>query len=370
VIARTPDTPHIYYYRRRVDASYWTPWEKVDVDVQGDIVAPVVWHHRLSLFWLEPRQEPKKQPLTLRQDSALSDPPNVWTAYLAWSVYSETGWSPKNLAKQPVQYEGSEDLQKHHIDVRGWTDLSAAHAQGNDLLFWIVLWAGDPTDENGAPLSAGSVPVVREASDQRPVKSEAVALLEAAAYAMPVLYAWPDWYTESTGFLMHVPGGLYKRYDKVLDTYLPDLETSTSDFWCTSPILFLADDRRTFFVTSTGEDDREIDPSHLVAPVRFQFHRFYDPFVRAVIRQLNVNGVEGALQRATTAWGEAEAGAEGAGIRGGAGLHEAAKGRHRWSMQMLADRLIELAMVPDITDEAIRLLLKRTSSSRGSRSSG
>jgi transposase len=46
------------------------------------------------------------------------------------------------------------------------------------------------------------------------------------------------------------------------------------------------------------------------------------------------------------------------------------EGRHRWSMQMLADKLIALEMVPDITDEAIRLLLKRTSSSRGSRSSG
>jgi putative transposase len=46
------------------------------------------------------------------------------------------------------------------------------------------------------------------------------------------------------------------------------------------------------------------------------------------------------------------------------------EGRHRWTMQMLADRLVELEMVPDITDEAIRLLLKRTSSSHGSRSSG
>lgn len=46
------------------------------------------------------------------------------------------------------------------------------------------------------------------------------------------------------------------------------------------------------------------------------------------------------------------------------------EGRHRWTMQMLADRVVELEMVPDITDEAIRLLLKRTSSSRGSSSSG
>jgi putative transposase len=46
------------------------------------------------------------------------------------------------------------------------------------------------------------------------------------------------------------------------------------------------------------------------------------------------------------------------------------EGRHRWTMQMLADRLVELELVPDITDEAIRLLLKRTRSSRGSTSSG
>ena len=41
------------------------------------------------------------------------------------------------------------------------------------------------------------------------------------------------------------------------------------------------------------------------------------------------------------------------------------EGRDRWTMQLLADRVVELQLVPDITDEAIRLLLKRTSSSRG-----
>ena len=46
------------------------------------------------------------------------------------------------------------------------------------------------------------------------------------------------------------------------------------------------------------------------------------------------------------------------------------EGRHRWTLQLLADRAVELELVPDITPEAIRLLLKRTSSSRGSRRSG
>lgn len=46
------------------------------------------------------------------------------------------------------------------------------------------------------------------------------------------------------------------------------------------------------------------------------------------------------------------------------------EGRHRWTMQLLADRVVELELVPDISDEAIRRLLKRTSSSHGSTKSG
>ena len=42
------------------------------------------------------------------------------------------------------------------------------------------------------------------------------------------------------------------------------------------------------------------------------------------------------------------------------------EGCERWTMQRLADRVVELQIVPDITDEAIRRLLKRTGSSRGS----
>ena len=46
------------------------------------------------------------------------------------------------------------------------------------------------------------------------------------------------------------------------------------------------------------------------------------------------------------------------------------EGRLRWTMQLLAERVVELEIVPAITDEAIRRLLKRTSSSPGSRSNG
>lgn len=45
-------------------------------------------------------------------------------------------------------------------------------------------------------------------------------------------------------------------------------------------------------------------------------------------------------------------------------------GRTRWTMQLLADRLIELKVVESITDETVRRLLKKTTSSRGRRKSG
>jgi transposase len=46
------------------------------------------------------------------------------------------------------------------------------------------------------------------------------------------------------------------------------------------------------------------------------------------------------------------------------------EGRRRWTMQLLADRLIELKVVESITDETVRRLLKKTTSSRGRRNSG
>jgi transposase len=44
--------------------------------------------------------------------------------------------------------------------------------------------------------------------------------------------------------------------------------------------------------------------------------------------------------------------------------------RAGWTMQLLADRLVELAVVDAISDETVRRAMKKTPSSRGGRSSG
>lgn len=45
-------------------------------------------------------------------------------------------------------------------------------------------------------------------------------------------------------------------------------------------------------------------------------------------------------------------------------------GRGRWTLQLLADRLVELRVVDAVSDETVRRTLKKTTSSRGSSSSG
>lgn len=49
---------------------------------------------------------------------------------------------------------------------------------------------------------------------------------------------------------------------------------------------------------------------------------------------------------------------------------KAPDGRAEWTMQLLADRLVELAVVESVSDETVRRTLKKMRSSRGRRSSG
>src|SRR5437762_10408514 len=46
------------------------------------------------------------------------------------------------------------------------------------------------------------------------------------------------------------------------------------------------------------------------------------------------------------------------------------EGRRCWTMQLLADRLVELGLVEAVSDETVRRLLKQTRSSRGSSRAG
>lgn len=57
VIGRTTNAPHAYYYRQLAD-QVWSPWIKIDVDFEGDILIPVVFNRRLYVYWPHFEEKP------------------------------------------------------------------------------------------------------------------------------------------------------------------------------------------------------------------------------------------------------------------------------------------------------------------------
>ncbi len=105
VFGRTPSSPHIYYYRKRV-AGEWTAWEKMDTQIDGDHFIPVMWRGRLRFYSLmiSPDQEQQTGGLSLPGGADVNMPPapSRWKVELAWTEYKNGAWSPKQMAKEPL----------------------------------------------------------------------------------------------------------------------------------------------------------------------------------------------------------------------------------------------------------------------------
>ncbi|WP_437575049.1 neuraminidase-like domain-containing protein [Sorangium sp. So ce887] len=62
VVGRTAAQPYKHFYRTRVDGLSWTPWEPIDLDIEGDRVLLAVVDRRPHLYWpiIEERAEPEQ----------------------------------------------------------------------------------------------------------------------------------------------------------------------------------------------------------------------------------------------------------------------------------------------------------------------
>jgi hypothetical protein len=113
VFGRTWHDPRVYFYRRRLGnpgaTQTWTPWQKVQVDIQGDFLVPVVYEGRLRLIWPVFTQQtytpPQSSSLTASADSSGSltadtapPPQNYWQITLAWSDLYQGAWQPKQVS--------------------------------------------------------------------------------------------------------------------------------------------------------------------------------------------------------------------------------------------------------------------------------
>jgi hypothetical protein len=111
VIGRTRNTPHIYYYRQWVDQRYWTAWQKIDLDIEGDHLVPVVWNRRLYLFW-PMFMERAVEDVPVEAASEPQKPKKYYEIRLAWSEYREGKWASKRVTNDFVKTHLTETLEE------------------------------------------------------------------------------------------------------------------------------------------------------------------------------------------------------------------------------------------------------------------
>lgn len=111
VVGRTKGAePHFYYYRK-FDYMLWTPWEKVDLDIESDYLIPAVVSGRLFLFWpifKEVADEPAGKTTTVNipkaslsndRSAEVDKPKKRLTMNMAVSDYRNGKWSSKRVSK-------------------------------------------------------------------------------------------------------------------------------------------------------------------------------------------------------------------------------------------------------------------------------
>lgn len=107
VFARTYDDPHIYYYRKWVEDRYWTPWEKLDLEINTTQVIPVVINRRLYLYWPEFREQ-SVQPTSTnapnpgQNNFPVDQPYKFWEIHLSVSELRNGKWTPKKISKTAI----------------------------------------------------------------------------------------------------------------------------------------------------------------------------------------------------------------------------------------------------------------------------
>ncbi|MEJ2248159.1 MAG: neuraminidase-like domain-containing protein [Candidatus Lokiarchaeota archaeon] len=147
VFGKTTENPPIFYYRKftiveignggedltYIKHGYWTPWEKVDVDIEGEHLIPVIYNDRLYIFWsifTKSSEEPKK---VSKSSDTMESPDEKWEIKIAWSEYKNNKWSPKKIAIEtanltknelypPLKDGDDSPLTKKDITFSAWVD--------------------------------------------------------------------------------------------------------------------------------------------------------------------------------------------------------------------------------------------------------
>jgi Neuraminidase-like domain len=125
VFGRTNGNTRQYYYRR-YEYGYWTPWEKVALNIEGEHIFPIVWRKRLFVFWLNIFEKPTpvngtKSAEGMRSEALTTNARKNIEVNMCWGEYYKGKWtSPKSTdLKKPMIINNLESFDSKSLLVYG-----------------------------------------------------------------------------------------------------------------------------------------------------------------------------------------------------------------------------------------------------------
>lgn len=128
LFGRTNGTSRQIYYRR-FEYGYWTPWEKVGLNIQGDLLFPMIWKDRLFLFWMTAATKPQEGDRNQKPEDMAGE---SWGTHvkidvelsLFWGEYYQGKWaSPKSSElAHPIRITGLTTFDASQISLAARTE--------------------------------------------------------------------------------------------------------------------------------------------------------------------------------------------------------------------------------------------------------
>ncbi len=345
VIGRTKSHPHVYYHRK-LEKGYWTPWEKLDLEVDSEFVMPVVVNGRLLIFWTKFRETVKEATRLYNEESTAFDPllehwgyytDDQKTAYLekitdpfvyfdiniGVSEYKYDKWTPGRTSKESFQVgNGAFTILSYFAGDMNKTEMSAlrfyAKESGNDAVIncyfqssgyigTVALDTDVSVEEIRYDLSTGTFSF--EGSD------------DLDEYALPDTYLSHNKYKLSSGkdFVLHrdAAGITVTVLDSTRGTEIP-IHGQHPEYY-SQDSLFFQDPYHSFFVTpketihipstqskskakSRKSEPNEVEYDSVITQMKYKFENFYHPYSSDLMKSLNLSGVSEVMKRETQLW--------------------------------------------------------------------
>jgi hypothetical protein len=302
-----------HYYRKRINGGRWTAWEKVELDITANHLVASVHNRRLYLLWpqfLDKADEPKTiRTPTANANITIEHPRKYWEIRLFWSEYKQGKWTPKVLSDS-FQTVYQEDNTGGNFPER-----ISFRVRSKPQIFVRLFATNNP---------AGSIPIGSDGYQKigRQISSDGDGITE--VLFAPTNGIFQNGLIKNAGVPYHfyfnslddsvqedIFTGLpapqdqansVKVLDKplkpnftVIDSYAQSAEGNGS--------VFLWDTNRTYMIDYAWHKESQSAASTPSGPSRpqltssFRFYIHYHPFVELFIKELNIWGLKGLLNR-------------------------------------------------------------------------